>query len=99
MVGKRTTRPATPEICPVCGQEVPARAVACPECGADHHSGWRENAESYDALDSAEDDFDYDHFVAQEFGSSPKPAGVKVLWWITAIVVIVILLVIYLKAA
>jgi endogenous inhibitor of DNA gyrase (YacG/DUF329 family) len=51
-------RPA-PVICPVCGEDVPRGALACPECGADHNSGWRENAESYDGIDLPEE-FDYD---------------------------------------
>ena len=33
-----------PEICPVCGADVPHIARACPECGADERSGWSENA-------------------------------------------------------
>ena len=44
----------------------PPVAVACPECGADHNSGWRENAEAYDALDLPDEDFNYDEFVKQE---------------------------------
>jgi hypothetical protein len=31
-------------ICPHCGAEVPARALACPECGSDEETGWSENA-------------------------------------------------------
>ena len=88
-------KPTAPEACPVCGEEVPRGAVACPECGADHNSGWREGAENDDAL--PDDSFNYDEFVAQEFGSSPKPAGLQAFWWITAIIVIV-LFAIYLSA-
>ncbi len=84
-------------MCPICGEEVPPRAVACPECGADHNSGWREEAESYDAL--PDDSFNYEEFVEQEFGSSPKPAGIQTIWWVTAITVIAVLILIYLSAA
>ncbi len=87
---------SAPEVCPVCGEEVPRTAVACPECGADHNSGWREDAESHDAL--PDDSFDYQEFVEQEFGSSPKPAGMQTIWWITAIVVLIVFLAIYLYA-
>jgi hypothetical protein len=31
-------------ICPHCGAEVPADALACPECGSDDETGWSENA-------------------------------------------------------
>ena len=83
----KTPRLPAPEICPVCGEEVPGNARACPECGADHNSGWREDAETRDALGESADDFDYDAFVEAEFGTGPKPRGIRLVWWITAIVV------------
>lgn len=94
----KLTSPKTPEICPVCCEEVPRGAVACSECGADHNSGWREEAESDDALGVLEDDFDYEEFVEQEFGSSPKPAGIKPVWWMTAIILVLLLAAIYFLA-
>ncbi len=84
-------RPRTPDICPVCGEGVPPRALACPECGADDNSGWRDDANTNDAVGVDEDDFDYDKFVREEFGSSPKPAGIETVWWITAILVLLAL--------
>ncbi|MBA2623599.1 MAG: hypothetical protein H0U88_08295 [Chthoniobacterales bacterium] len=87
----RKIRAQSPEICPVCGEEVLPRSLACPGCGADHNSGWREGAESRDALGEEEEDFDYDKFVAEEFGSSAKPAGIKTVWWITAILILIAL--------
>jgi hypothetical protein len=75
---------------------VPRGALACPECGADHNSGWREDAASYDGVDLP-DEFDYEEFARREFGSSPKPAGISPIWWITAIV-LVLLTVLYLLA-
>ena len=80
-----------PEICPVCGEDVPRGALACPECGADHNSGWREGAGSYDGLDLP-DEFDYEEFTQREFGVSPKPPGISPIWWITAIVLVVLTL-------
>jgi len=65
----KSIRPRTPEICPVCGEDVPPDAVACPACGADHDSGWREDAEIYDGVGLPEQDFNHDDFVKQEFGS------------------------------
>jgi len=77
-----------PAICPVCGEDVPRNALACPECGADYNSGWREDAASYDGVDLPEE-FDYEEFTRREFGGgSPKPAGIRTLWWVTAIVVL-----------
>ncbi len=95
MANKNSNRLPTPDVCPVCGEELPRRAAACPECGADHNSGWREEGESYDALGLPDDGFDYEDFVEQEFGSSPKPAGIKTIWWVTAILVVVVLVAIY----
>jgi hypothetical protein len=93
-------KPRTPDVCPVCSHDVPRGALACPECGADHQSGWREDAENYDALDLPGDDFDYDEFVQKEFGPSSrpslKPEGMKTIWWITAIVILVVSVVLYL---
>lgn len=83
----------TPENCPVCGEDVPLHAVACPECGADHKSGWREDAQTYDGVDLPE--FDYDEFVREEFANSPKPRGIKTIWWVTAIVLLALLLYFY----
>ena len=86
-MSKRQTQ-KTPEVCPVCGEDVPPRALACPECGADHKSGWREDAEAYDGVDLGDDEFNYDEFVREEFGSSPKPREISTLWWVTAIILI-----------
>ncbi|MDQ6626254.1 MAG: hypothetical protein M3Y69_09000 [Verrucomicrobiota bacterium] len=88
MMDKRKRTP-TPEICPVCGDDVPRRALACRNCGADHKSGWRDDADTYDGVDLADDDFNYDEFVANEFGSGLKPSRVKTIWWITAIALLV----------
>jgi hypothetical protein len=88
-----------PEVCPVCGEDVPRQALACPECGADHNSGWREEAATYEALDLPDEEFNYDEFVQEEFGSSLKPSGMKTIWWITAILIIVASVALYFLSA
>jgi len=40
-------------------------------------------------VDLPDDDFNYDDFVKQEFGSRAKPPGLKTIWWIVAIALIV----------
>ena len=95
MAKKNRPKPRTPEVCPVCDEEVPRNALACPQCGADHNSGWREDAESHDALDLPDENFDYDEFVRREFGSSVRPAGMKMIWWITAILILIATVVLY----
>lgn len=79
----------TPEICPVCGEDVPKKALACPECGADHNSGWREEGAYLDGVGVPDEEFDYDRFVEAEFGTPSKPLGMSPLWWVTAIIVLV----------
>jgi hypothetical protein len=81
-----------PEICPACGAEVPPRARACPECGADEKTGWNEEATEYDGLDLPGE------FAEREQGNhddgSPKWARPKDLpwhWWLLGIGLLVIL--------
>ncbi|PZR74008.1 MAG: hypothetical protein DLM73_09175 [Chthoniobacterales bacterium] len=98
-MGKRDqNKPKTPEVCPVCSEDVPPHALSCPECGADHNSGWREDAQTYAGLDLPDEDFNYDQFVREEFGSSLKPPGIKMIWWITAVLVIIASVALYFLA-
>ena len=85
----------SPDVCPVCGEEVPRGSLACPVCGADHNSGWRLDADTHDALDLPDDDFDYDEFARREFGSALKPAGIKTIWWVTAIILLALSIALY----
>ena len=89
MTNKKRIQPQTPEVCPVCGQDVPREVRACPQCGADHDSGWRKDADTYDGLDIPNHDFNYDEFIKREFGSQAKPAGLKTIWWIVGIALII----------
>ncbi|MGI9086390.1 MAG: zinc ribbon domain-containing protein [Chthoniobacterales bacterium] len=91
-------KPKTPEFCPVCSEAVPRGALACPECGADDRSGWRDDAAAADGLDLPDADFDYERFVREEFGSSPKPPGLRAIWWITALVLLLALGALYFYA-
>jgi hypothetical protein len=46
----------------------------------------------YDGLDLPEEDFDYDEFVAREFGHVPhKQLGVKWYWWWIGVVLLVVM--------
>lgn len=79
----------------MCGEDVPRAALACPECGADHASGWREDAQLYDALDLPDAEFDHDEFVRAEFGSAGRRRNLKPRWLVTAIGLIVLFALIY----
>ncbi len=78
----KNSRPRTPEVCPGCGEDVPPHALACPECGADHNSGWKLDAA--DGLDLPDEEFDYDEFVKREFGNGASKSRLHPVWWITA---------------
>ena len=99
MIRKKPAKRKVPEVCPVCGEDIPRNALACPECGADYNSGWREDADTYDAVDLPDENLNYDEFIRQEFGPSPKAAAINIIWWITALVVIITFIAIYFYAA
>jgi ribosomal protein L40E len=81
-------RVRTPEYCPSCGAEVPPRARACPECGADEHTGWSERAQAQ-RLDLPDEEFDYAEYVGREFGGRPlRRRGPQRLWWVVACLVL-----------
>ena len=89
----------TPEICPVCGEEVPRGAKACPECGADERSGWREDADETGGLDLPDEEFNYDEFVGREFGGESKPEGIGWVWWAAAVAALLAFIAMLLRGA
>lgn len=72
-------KPPPPE-CANCGAAIPRTARACPECGADERTGWRENS-IYDGLDLPDE-----AFVDEGSEQTPAPRstrinGVAWYWW------------------
>lgn len=81
-----------PGQCPVCGEWVPRGAAACNDCGACAKSGWSGDTHA-DGLDLPDEDFDYDDFVAREFGQQlPRKVGMSPLWWWAAVALLISLL-------
>jgi hypothetical protein len=76
-----------PPVCPVCGERVPPQAQACPECGACHESGWKEDAEVYDGVDFLDEGVDEGGGKVR-WGKSP---GMHPFWRVIAIVVVLAL--------
>lgn len=75
-----------PDECANCGASIPRNAKACPECGADERTGWRENDETrYDGLDLPESAFE------DEKAPPRKPArqGLAWYWWVMAVLVLI----------
>jgi len=81
-----------PSVCPNCGENVPRKALACPECGADYDTGWKEYAEDAD-WGSPEDSFDYEESFKKEFGKQVIPTHVRPIWWITGIILLLLVVV------
>lgn len=92
-------------ICPGCGAELRVGVRGCPRCskprrrrrrrkvpaaGAEKRS-WEQDS-SHDGLDLPDEDFDYDDFVAREFGKAPhRRVPIRWYWWVTAIVILLLI--------
>lgn len=86
-------------VCPFCDREVRV-GQPCPGCAAKKKPSAPKKAKSWkqdkvhDALDLPDEDFDYDEFVAREFGGKPhRKIGVKWYWWLLGVVLIALMLI------
>ena len=73
-----------PGECPVCGEFVPARALACRGCGSCEKTGWNEEAD-YDGLDLPD----------EAFADDPRPPKIESnfmqrVWWAAAVVLVLV---------
>jgi uncharacterized membrane protein YvbJ len=83
----------SPEVCPNCGAKVPSDAKTCPGCGSDENTGWSETAYASN-LGLPDEEFDYNDFVKKEFSSGHlRPRGIHCLWWLTALILVVLFLI------
>ena len=80
-------------LCPTCDREV-AVGTDCPRCikisppRKPERKSW-EQEETADGLDLPDEDFDYDDFVAREFGKSPhRKIGIKWYWYVVAVLLL-----------
>jgi hypothetical protein len=92
---KHSDSAPAPAECANCGAAIPRGAKACPECGADERTGWRET-DPYDGLDLPEEAFADERDQAATGGREPPRRdvyGVPWYWWCagTALLVILIL--------
>lgn len=81
-----------PEVCPNCGTLLPARARACPECGADERTGWSDSATPQRLGLPDDEEFDHDQFVREEFGDGRLRRRGLPGWLLAAVAVGLILL-------
>jgi hypothetical protein len=80
-----------PAECAVCGAAIPPRARACPECGADERTGWRE-ASVYDGLDLPDEAWR----DGEEADTATQPARVNGLpwyWWLVGVLLLGLLVI------
>lgn len=79
-------------VCPFCGGEVRV-GKPCPGCAKKVKKPARkpwEQSKSKDGLDLPDGDFDYDDFIAREFGKAPhRVLGLKWYWWALAVALLV----------
>lgn len=87
MATPQSLRP--PEECANCGAEIPRDAKACPECGADERTGWRETS-LYDDLDLPESAFEAGTDLAPKRPAN-RVNGIAWYWWIVGIAMIILL--------
>jgi hypothetical protein len=82
-----------PFICPNCGAEVPARARACPECGADEKTGWSDDT-IYDGTGIEDpDEFNYEDWKRREVdGRSTRRTSKHWFWWGVTVLILALLL-------
>ena len=74
-----------PAECANCGTAIPPRALACPECGADERTGWRETDDTrYDGLDLPDSAFDDDSATRP-----PLRRGLAWYWYLVAALLLV----------
>lgn len=74
-------RTEPPSECANCGEPVPRNARACPGCGADERTGWRETS-VYDGLDLPEED--------APTGPTDARRPMAVMWKAIAVVLVII---------
>ena len=79
-----------PEECANCGATIPRHAKACPECGADERTGWRETS-VYDDLDLPAAAFE-DDAPGRRTKPTPTVNGLAWYWWAAAVVLLLLVL-------
>ena len=79
--------------CSHCGAEVPAKALACPECGSDKNTGWSDQT-IYDGTDIEDpDEFDYEDWKRREVdGRGWRRSSKQWFWWVVAVLIVALLL-------
>jgi hypothetical protein len=78
-----------PAECANCGAAIPRNAKACPECGADERTGWRETS-VYDNVDLPESAWSEDE-QSETGRRTLRVNGVPWYWWCVGAVLVALL--------
>lgn len=84
-------------VCPFCDRQVRV-GEPCPGCAkkkkpaaAKTRKSWQQD-KTHDGLDLPDEEFDYDDFVAREFGGKPhRTLGVKWYWWLLGVALLILM--------
>lgn len=68
--------------CPKCSKRVRSDAVTCHRCG--NRINVTEGAEAATGGYSEDDDFEYDEYLKEEFGTNVKPRSIKPIYFVVA---------------
>lgn len=80
-----------PEECANCGTAIPRAARACPHCGADERTGWRE-ASVYDGLELPDEAWsDESEAPARAASRNRNVNGLAWYWWCVAVGLVLLL--------
>lgn len=82
-----------PSECAQCGAPIPPGAHACPACGADERTGWRESS-VYDGLELPDTAWDADEDSATSRRRTSNPIrrvnGIAWYWWCVGVAVLLL---------
>ncbi len=78
-----------PEECANCGAAISRTARACPDCGADERTGWRETS-LYDDLDLPDEAFADEN--PAEKAPTRRVNGLAWYWWAAALCLLLLVL-------
>ena len=81
-----------PDECANCGTSLRRHARACPECGADERTGWRETSDTvYDGLDLPASAY-ADENSSEPSRRPPLRAGIAWYWYVVAFFLVLLLI-------
>ena len=79
-----------PAECAQCGATIPPRASACPECGADERTGWRETS-VYDGLELPSTEGEENSDPAGTGHTDRHVNGIPWYWWSVGVALLLFL--------